>query len=126
MGKSAPEVVRTVRPLRPSAVGNHPLVTAPGQRTEVFSFLAHSHTDAPIPGAQDSVGSRRQASETGGSKFFEIAKQAAKESGGDFNNTYSRSKTLREMSQRSTASHTIPKVHGEVRAARVCMSARCV
>ncbi len=122
MVKSTPKVVCTVRPLRPSAVGNHPLVTAPGQRTETVFWQLH----APIPGAQDSVSSRRQASETGGSKFFEIAKQAAKESGGDFNNTYTRSTTLREMSQRSTASRTIPKVHGEVRAARVCMSARCV
>lgn len=40
-----------------------------------------------------------------------------RESGGDYSNTFSKSRTLKDASQRSTATHTIPKVTGEVRAA---------
>jgi hypothetical protein len=38
-----------------------------------------------------------------------------RESGGDYSNTFSKSRTLKDASQQSTASHTIPKVTGEVR-----------
>jgi hypothetical protein len=37
-----------------------------------------------------------------------------RESGGDYSNTFSKSRTLKDASQQSTASHTIPKVTGEV------------
>ena len=37
-----------------------------------------------------------------------------RESGGNYSNTFSKSRTLKDASQQSTASHTIPKVTGEV------------
>ena len=55
-----------------------------------------------------------------------------RESGGDYSNTFSKSRTLKDASQQSTASHTIPKVTGEVRTGRQTLSSttalpsRCV
>lgn len=47
----------------------------------------------------------------------------SRESKGDYSNTFNSSRTLKDASQRSTATHTIPKVTGEVRSsAHVCLA----